>query len=138
MTLQEIFDFIKDQKLAVISTVDENSVPESAIVEFGEYGEFNLVIDTFTHSRKYQNLIKNSEAAFVIGWDDDITIQINATTHLLEGEELNQAKESYFAKNPRAKKWDNREEVAYFGFMPKWIRYSDVGMDPWHIEEFEL
>lgn len=138
MTIQDVFDFIKDQKLAVVSTVDENSVPESAVVEFGEYGEFNLVIDTFVHSRKYKNLIKNNEAAFVIGWNDDITIQINANAHLLDGEELEQAKESYFEKNPRAKKWDNCEEVAYFGFKPKWIRYSDVGMNPWHIEEFEL
>jgi pyridoxine/pyridoxamine 5'-phosphate oxidase len=138
MTINEVFEFIEQHDLTVVSTVSDDAVPESAVVEFGVYGNLNVVIDTLTTSRKYKNLQTNTEVALVIGWDKDITVQVNASAHLLDGDELTDAKQSYFAKNPRAKKWDGRDDIVYFGFKPKWIRYSDVSQSPWQIEEFNL
>lgn len=138
MTLDDVFKFIHKHELMVVSTVDPTGAPESAVVEFGEYGDRNLVIDTLTTSRKFRNLTTNDKASLVIGWDNDITVQINAVAHLLDGDELEQAKRLYFEKNQRAKKWENRENVAYLGFVPTWIRYSDVDQNPWMIEEFHL
>lgn len=138
MELTEVLEFVKRHDLMVIATVDENDKPEAAVVEFGELDDFTIVIDTLTTSRKYKNLQSNTEVALVIGWDRDVTVQINATAQKLHGEALEKAKAAYFAKNKRAKKWENRSDVTYFGFRPTWIRYSDVGHDPWVIKEFSL
>ena|ERR1700757_2816239 len=138
MILNDVFEFIHKHDLMVVSTVDAAATPESAVVEFGEYGEHNLVMDTLTTSRKFKNLATNNKTSLVIGWDNDITVQINAIAHILEGEELLEAKRLYFEKNQRARKWENREGIAYFGFKPTWIRYSDVGQNPWVIEEFRI
>jgi len=56
---QVILDFIKKQKLAVISTVGIDNKPESAVLEFGETEELELIFDTLTSSRKYKNLQTN-------------------------------------------------------------------------------
>ncbi len=66
---QLVLDFIRKQKLAVISTVGNKGIPESAVLEFGETEKLELVFDTFTTSRKYKNLQTNKNVSFVIGWD---------------------------------------------------------------------
>ena len=135
MTKQDILDFIKSHRLAVVSTASKDGKPEAAIVEFGELDDLTIIIDTLTTSRKYKNLQTNKNVAIVIGWDNDITVQIDATANELSGDDLSVAKEAYFAKNSRAKKWETRPDIAYFAFKPKWIRYSNVGTEPWEIEE---
>jgi general stress protein 26 len=136
MNLEQVLDFIKRHKLAVVSTSSKDGKPQSAVVEFGELDDLSIIIDTLTTSRKFKNLQANLKAAIVIGWDNDITVQIDADAVLLEGKELEIAKSAYFAKNARAKKWENRPDIVYFAFKPTWIRYSDVGHDPWLIKEF--
>ena len=136
MDKKELLKFIKKQKLAVISTVSPDSIPEAAVLEFGETDELELIFDTFIKSRKYENLKVNPKAAFVIGWDENITAQYLGEAVELEGEELQRCKDYYFKKNPRAKEWDGREGIAYFKVMPKWIKYSDLNKHPWEIHEF--
>jgi pyridoxine/pyridoxamine 5'-phosphate oxidase len=135
MTAQDILDFIKQHDLAVISTVDPSGTPQATVVEFAELDDLTIVIDTLTTSRKYKNLQTNKEVALVIGWDKNVTVQINAIATELSGDDLAAAKKAYIAKNKRAKKWESRPDISYFGFKPKWIRYSDVGKEPWRIEE---
>ena len=133
-----ILDFIKTNKLAVVSTVDKEGIPQSAVVEFGELEDLTIIIDTLKSSRKYKNLETNKNVSIVIGWDDDITVQINAIAYELSSDELNKAKKAYFKKNKRAKKWGKMPEIAYFVFKPNWIRYSDVSKKPWLIEELSF
>ncbi len=136
MKLSEVLEFIKQHNLAVISTASKDGKPQAAVVEFCELSDLTIIIDTFTTSRKYKNLKVNPRAAVVIGWDKNITVQIETLAKELEGKELELAKQAYFAKNPRAKKWGNKPDIAYFAFKPTWIRYSDVGQNPWLIKEF--
>ena len=51
-----LYQFIKKTKLAVISTVNEKGTPESAVLEFGETSDLEIIIDTFISSRKYKNI----------------------------------------------------------------------------------
>lgn len=135
---QIILDFIKRQKLAVISTVGTVSKPESAVLEFGETDELELVFDTFTSSRKYKNLQTNKNVSFVIGWDEDITVQYEGVAEEVKGDEAKKYKEAYWIKNPKARRWESREGITYFKVMPNWIRYSDLNKDPWDIFEITL
>jgi pyridoxine/pyridoxamine 5'-phosphate oxidase len=138
MTKQDILEFIKQHDLAVIATVDQSGIPQAAVVEFAELDDLTIVIDTLITSRKYKNLQIYKEVAIVIGWDKNVTVQINATATELSGDDLAAAKKAYFAKNNRAKKWQSRPDISYFGFKPKWVRYSDVGKEPWKIEELSF
>ncbi len=138
MKLEEVLNFVRKHDIMTIATVSPEGKPEAAVVEFGELDDGTLIIDTLTSSRKYHNLQTNPDVAVVIGWDDSITVQLEGQARELAGDELQAAQAAYFAKNPRAKKWADREGIAYFAITPTWIRYSDLNQHPWLIEDFRL
>ena len=137
MKKEDVLKFVKSHSLAVVSTIDGDK-PQAAVVEYGELDDLTIIIDTLMTSRKYTNLQTNQNVAVVIGWDDNKTLQIDGVAKELSGEELDRAKRAYIIKNPRAKKWADKPEIAYFAIKPYWLRYSDVGQHPWLIEEFDL
>jgi len=138
MKKEEVLKFIKKHDLAVVATVSVENKPQASVVEFGELDDLAIIIDLLKTSRKYKNLQSNRNVAVVIGWDDNITVQMDGIAHELSGEELEKAKIAYFVKNPRAKKWANNPDIVYYVLKPYWIRYSDVTKHPWLIEEFSL
>ena len=138
MTKKNILAFIKQQKLCVVSTIDSSGKPQSAVVEFGELDNLTIIISTDTNSRKFTNLRLSPHVAVVIGWDDNITVQMSAVAKLLVGSKLEQAQAAFFAKDPKAQRWQNRPNIVYFAFEPTWVRYSDLTSRPWKIEEFDV
>lgn len=133
-----ILKFLKSHSICVIATVNGKGAPEAAAIEFGENEKLELIFDTFSDSRKVRNIMTNKRVAVVIGWDDNITLQYEGNASRLTGRELNDYKVTYFAKNPRAKKWEKRPEVEYFKVEPSWMRYSDLNSQPWEIFEVPL
>lgn len=129
-----ILNFLKNQPLAVISTVDGNK-PESAVLEFGQNDNLELIFDTFTSSRKYKNLQNNKQVSFVIGWDENITVQYEGLAEELTGKDIKLYQELYWEKNKDAKRWEKREGITYFKVVPTWIRYSNLNKDPWDVFE---
>ena len=133
-----ISEFIEKNKLATLSTVTADGKPEAAAIEFGGKNNFELIFDTIDTYRKYKNLQSNKNVAFVIGWDDDVTVQYEGIAQELSGDELEEYKKKYFEKNPKAKKWENVKGIRYFKVIPKWIRYSDLKKNPWEIHELRF
>ncbi len=132
-----VLELLRKTKLAVISTVGEDA-PESAVLEFAETEDLELIFDTLSSSRKYRNLQKNHNASFVIGWDDNLTVQYEGIVQELLSEELERYKQIYFKKNPKAKRWEHVEGIRYFKVTPRWIRYSDLNQHPWDIKEIKF
>ena len=130
-----ILEFISRERLAVIATVSPEGNPHGAVLEFGQTEELEIIFDTFERSRKYQNIINDPRVAFTIGWDKDITVQYEGIAHELSGDELEQSKQFYFAKNPGAQKWENVSGIRFFKVEPTWVRYSDLNVDPWEVFE---
>lgn len=130
-----ILDFIKGQKLAVLSTVNSNSGSQSAVLEFGETDDLEIIFDTFSSARKYKNIKQNNKVSLVIGWDENITVQYEGKAEELLGEEKEKYKKKYFEKNPQAKRWAEKPGMTYFKVSPTWIRYSDLNKHPWEIHE---
>lgn len=133
-----IRELLRRHKLAVISTVTKDGSPEAAVIEFGETDDLKLVFDTFVTYRKYKNLQHNKRTAFVIGWDENITVQYEGDAYELSGEELERYKQLYFKKNPKAQKWESRPEIRYFKVTPRWIRHSNLNVNPWEIQEVDF
>ena len=134
---QVIRDFISQQKIAVLSTINQEGKPQSAVLEFGNTENLEIIFDTFPSSRKYKNLKHNKNVSLVIGWDDNITIQYEGKAEELSGKELEKYKKEFFKKNHSAQRWEARG-VKYFKVNPTWIRYSDLNKDPWEIFELIL
>lgn len=125
-----VLGFIKKHNIGVLATITQDGKPEAAVIEFAETDDFELVFDTFTTYRKYKNIQYNPNVAFVIGWDENITVQYEGVTKELRGSELKKYKKIYFTKNPDAQKWQKYEEIAYFKITPTWVRYRDGNTDP--------
>ena len=75
------------------------------------FDDLELIFDTFTSSRKYKNLQKNNNVSFVIGWDDNITVQYEGIAQEVKGEEAEKYKQIYWEKNPEAKRWASKEGI---------------------------
>lgn len=130
-----ILNFIKKNKLAVLSTVNVKNTSQSAVLEFGETDDLEIIFDTFSSARKYSNIKQNNNVSLVIGWDENITVQYEGLAKELTGDESMKYKEIYWKKNPEAKRWANKEGIVYFKVKPKWIRYSNLNKHPWEILE---
>jgi general stress protein 26 len=130
-----IYDFMKQHKLAVVSTVSADDTPESALVGIGVSRDLEIVFDTVKTSRKYENLLQNPKVALVIGWDDETTVQYEGIATELAGHDDDLYREVYYEAYPdgrdRAANWPG---LVHFKVTPNWLRYSNFN-DPVVVEE---
>jgi pyridoxine/pyridoxamine 5'-phosphate oxidase len=137
MTLEEVFDIARRKRFVVVSTVDESGAPEAALMGFALTQGNEVVFDTLSTSRKAVNLALNPKAALVIGWDDNISLQIEGLARRPTGDDLASAKTAYFREWPDGRARENWPNIAYVVVRPKWIRYSNYSGAP-VVEEFTL
>jgi len=128
MTRDELLPFLRKHRLGVQSTVSSSGDPQAAVVGIAVTSELEIVFDTVDTSRKCRNLRANPRIAFVIGWDQEITVQLEGIADEPTGKERERVLESYFAAYP-----DGRDRVAWKGIThfrvrPTWIRYSDFNV----------
>ena len=136
VTRELIYQFIARQKLGVVSTVNPDNTPEAAVVGIAVSEKLEIIFDTLKASRKYKNILRNSNVALVIGWDEEITVQYEGIAAVLENDgQAGRLKEIYFQAYP-----DGRERAAtwpglmHIKVIPKWIRYSNFN-EPILIDE---
>ena len=138
MTLEEVFDIARRKRFLVVSTVNESGAPEAALMGFAVTEENEIVFDTLASSRKVVNLADNPAAALVIGWDDNISLQIEGLARRPVGDDLASAKAAYFRQWPDGRARETWPDIAYVVVKPKWIRYSNYAAGPPVVEEFRL
>ena len=133
-----ILNFIKKNDLAVLSTVSQENTSESAVLEFGETDDFEIIFDCFSYAKKYKNLKQNKNVSLVIGWDENITVQYEGLAEEVDGEEKRKYQKIYWGKNPKAERWASKEGMTYFKVKPIWIRYSNLNKNPWETLELSF
>lgn len=132
-----IYQFITQQKLAVVSTINSHCKPESALVGIAVSINLEIIFDTVTASRKYQNILHNPNVSVVVGWDDEITVQYEGyATVLGKDSDADNMREIYYRAYPdgreRADTWPG---LVHIKISPKWIRYNNFN-EPTAIKEF--
>ena len=137
MKLEEVFDIIRRKRLAVVSTVHDSGAPEAALVGFALTERDEVVFDTLGSSRKAVNIARRPAAALVIGWENDISIQIEGVARRPQGDDLAYAKAAYFREWPDGRGRENWPDIAYIVVKPRWMRYANYAGAP-VIEEFAL
>lgn len=138
MTLEEVFDIARRKRFLVVSTVGESGAPEAALMGFAVTPTNEIVFDTMSTSRKAVNLGRNPNAALVIGWDDNVSLQIEGPARRPAGDDLAAAKAAYFDAWPDGRARESWPDIAYVVVKPKWIRYSNYAAGPPVVEEFRL
>jgi len=139
MKLEEVFDIVRQKRLAVVSTVHDSGAPEAALVGFALTERDEIVFDTLGSSRKAVNIAHRPGAALVIGWDNDISVQIEGDARRPQGDDLTYAKAAYFREWPDGRARENWPDIAYIAVKPRWVRYANYGAagGP-DIQEFKL
>ena len=137
MKLEEVFDIVRRKRLAVVSTVHDSGAPEAALVGFALTERDEVVFDTLGSSRKAVNIASRPAAALVIGWENDISIQIEGVARRPQGDDLAYAKAAYFREWPDGRGRENWPDIAYIVVKPRWMRYANYAGAP-VIEEFAL
>ncbi len=130
MTRAELVQFLRRYKLAVEASVAPGGAPQAAVVGFGVSDGCELVFDTLTTTRKYRNLVADPRIALVVGWDHEITAQLEGVVDFPAGDELARVREVYFAAYP-----DGRDRLAWPGITHArvrvtWARYTDFTKAP--------
>jgi pyridoxine/pyridoxamine 5'-phosphate oxidase len=135
---RKLYTFIQKHRLGVLATVSPLNMPEAAVVGIAVTTDLELIFDTIESSRKCQNLRLNPKIAFVIGWDDEITLQYEGEAHEPRGNQIERCKQVYFEKwpdGPEREKWPG---ITYFLVRPTWMRYSDYSGTPEEISEYSF
>ena len=125
MKKKEIFQFIQQHDLGVLSTVSLTHAPEAAVIKFTITPKFEIIFNTYNTYRKYKNLQKNSKVALVVGGEQGITVQYEGNAMELKGPELQKYMTLFHQKHPKSQ-WHTHPETRFFKIIPTWLRYSDV------------
>lgn len=125
MTREELLLFMRQHRLGVVSTVSPDGDPQSALVGIAVTGDLEILFDTVATTRKCQNLRNCPRISAVVGWDHEITVQIDGVADEPSGAELHALKEAYFAVYPDGRDRQAWAGITYFRIKPTWIRYSD-------------
>lgn len=138
MNVDEVFQFMNKERLAVLATAGETGQPEAALMGFAVTPELEIIFDTVKSSRKYPNLKRNPRVAWVIGCTTEVTVQYEGIAQELEGEELAKYKKTYFAAFPDGPARESWPGITYFVVRPKWVRYCDYNPTTRRIEEMNF
>jgi general stress protein 26 len=125
LNVEEVFQFMNKERLAVLATVAEDGSPEAALMGFAVTPKLEMVFDTVKTARKYPNLKKNPRVAWVIGCTTETTVQYEGIAEELAGEDLAKYKKTYFAAFPEGPARQTWPGITYFVVRPKWVRYCD-------------
>lgn len=125
MSPAALLAFLRRHKLGVVSTVSPEGAPEAAVVGVAFTDELEVIFDTLDNTRKCVNLRRDPRIAIVVGWDEEITAQLEGIADEPTGAERDRILAAYFIPYP-----DGRERLAWpcithFRVRLRWARYSD-------------
>ena len=136
MRESDLYHFIAQGKLGVLSSIASYGAPQSALVGIAVTEDLQIVFDTVKTSRKYVNLIARPTCSFVFSWIGEQTVQYEGIAEELDGTQLHRYQEIYFRTWPDGLSRSQWPGIVYFLVKPKWIRYSDFDKNPPLIVEF--
>jgi uncharacterized pyridoxamine 5'-phosphate oxidase family protein len=135
LTRGVLLHFLQQHRIGVLATVSESGAPESAVVGIAVSDHLEIIFDTLDVTRKCRNLRRNPHISFVIGWDNEITVQYEGVADEPGGAELDRLKLVYFGVYPDGSQRQSWPGLTYFRARPTWARYSDYNQ-PGQIREF--
>jgi PPOX class probable F420-dependent enzyme len=125
MDRRELIDFVRTCALGVIASRGPDGSPQAALVGIAATDEGEFVFDCSRGSRKYANIERDPAVALVVGWDDEVTVQVEGSAQILGGADLERCKTAYFEQYPDGQQRAASPETVHIRVIPRWLRYSD-------------
>jgi uncharacterized pyridoxamine 5'-phosphate oxidase family protein len=136
-TRHDVLRFLQAQRSGVIATAALDGRPEAALVDIATTAQGEIVFETTSATRKFGNLRDNPRVAFVVGWENEQTLQIDGNVDAPAGPELARLRDFYFSVFPQKVSHAHWPGNHYFRVRPRWMRFSDYHM-PRLVEEFRF
>lgn len=124
MTLEQFVAFVRAARQGVVATVDAAGEPEAALVGLAVTDGAALLFDSPDDARKVRNLRAHPRVAVVVGWDDDVSVQIEGDADVLSGAERSDHGAIYLDQFPGSRALD--PAFALVRVTPTWFRYYDA------------
>jgi general stress protein 26 len=125
MTRAELLSFLRRHRYAVQASTAADGAPQAAVVGVAVSDELELIFDTLGTRRKAQNLRRDPRIAFVVGWDQEQTVQLEGLADEPQGEQLSQLKRCYLERFPDGYEREQWPDITYVRVRVNWARYSD-------------
>jgi hypothetical protein len=121
---------VRAQPWAVEATISDRIVPQAAVIGIAVNDSLDVLFDTLKSAQKHRNLCVNDWVALVVGWDDNISVQLQGHADQPTGAELGALKSIYFERFPEGRTRERLPDTAYWRIRPTTIRYSDFSVEP--------
>jgi len=138
---REILLFLKQNKSAVISTVNLENMPEGGLIYYGVDKNFNFYFAAGDKTRKYANLKRNPKAALTISDEYMLaTVQIEGLAEEVCSVKKNPNSVKLLTENLAPTIWEtiahlwdpippilkmNNGRIIIFKIKPYWIRFAN-------------
>lgn len=128
---QRLIEFLKKEKVAVLTTIIAENCPHSAVMHFSLSPDSDQIyFSTDNRSRKCQilNKLGKVNASMALGFSETEwkTAQIDGELVIADLQTAEKIKGVHYAKNPESKKYEAEPTTIYLIFTPTWWRYSDI------------
>jgi len=133
----ELADFLRGQRLAVLATAGIDGRPEAALVNIAATPDLDIIFETTSATRKFANLKRNPRVSLVTGWEHEKTLQLDGAVEELEASAYEKLVPLFFAAFPDKRSHEYWPGNAYFRVRPFWFRLSDYRF-PRKVEELAL
>lgn len=135
--MTELVALLRRFRLGVVSTVNASGQPQAATVGVAVGDELEIVFDTLSTTRKFQNLVREPRVAIVMG-EGELTIQLEGRADVPTGDELARIQAIYFATWPDGRDRAAWAHITWVRVRPTWLRISDFAANPPSIREHAL
>lgn len=138
-TRNELSDFIVSQVIGVLSTLDSSGAPMSATVAFSVTETGKLLVGTSETSAKSQNIDRDPRVAVTM---TDVgtryTMQLQGRARKLDSREFaEQYAERHYRQRPESLPFKDKPGQCHILITPTRIKFSDCGVSPWAVTEFD-
>lgn len=134
----ELHAFIARQRYGVVATIQPDGSTESALVGIAVSPELAIYFDTLGDTRKAKNLRRDPRVSFVIGWDNEQSVQLEGRADEPKGAELEALKRIYYVAWPDGPTRERWPGITWVRIKPHWIRFSDFNRTDDVVRELKL
>jgi hypothetical protein len=135
----QVRDFLHGFELCVVATLGKDGRPQTATVAFSENDALQLVIGTSVHSRKSDNLERDSRLAMTVTDPDQrYTVQYEGIARRLSSVEMLSFHDQHYGKLPGSLPFKDLPDQAFFLITPTYVRFSDCSIHPWLLTEISI
>lgn len=136
MTKKDVYHYLSNLHLVVLSTIDEKNMPHGSEMFFIVDEHLNFFLLTQHNTKKYKNILSNQNVALTfINPNETKTVQVQGNAYEIQPSdplylgiiskmgEKNARKDGVFWPPPPSKIQD--EKIVIIRVTPTWLRYAD-------------